>query len=239
MAELAEDTSPEEEPVAVTIAKPGEDEERMLLDPEQRREYLGKLAEFEIRLSELTEMQANFVLALLKDPTDLTKAARVAGFSHPNIQSQKLINKPGIQAAIALGEQLRQDRTLITTDRTLHEFAIVAFSDIVNFTVDDEGHLGVVEGVPQYATRAVQSIDFDRESCTERDRDGEPVTHTRVKTKIRLWSKTDALRMIALYQKLLNPNAAPTGAIIDNSKHVHLHQHQHNTWDWGGEKLTF
>jgi phage terminase small subunit len=212
---------------------PDEDSERMLLTPEQRKVYLGKLAEFEILLGSLTEMQANFALAVLRDPTNLTEAARVAGFRHPNIDHQRLIKKPKIAAVLALGEQLRQDRTLITTDRTLHEFAIVAFSDITDFSVDHKGNVKVRDGVPEYHTRAISSVDFDTETWT----DDEGTVHQRTKTKIRLWSKTDALRMIALYQKLLNADAGSNTTMIDNSKHVHVHQH--NTWQWGNDKITF
>jgi phage terminase small subunit len=218
------------------LAEPDEETRtQLILTADQRKEYLGKLADFEMKLSELPPMQAAFVLAVLRDPTNYTKAARVAGYKGPPaIAANKCLHKPAVAACIALGEQLREDRTMITNDRVLHEFAIIAFSDIVHFTVDPHtGHVTVKDGVPAYATRAISSIEFDTTSWTE---DGE--THTRVKTKIKLWSKNDALKMLAMYQHLLSgENGA--NLVIDNSRHVHMHQHQHNTWAFGDQMITF
>jgi hypothetical protein len=205
------------------------------LSPEQRKQFLGKLAEFELQLSALTEMQANFVLAVMRDPTNFEKAARTAGFKNAAVAAHRLKGKPAVAAAIALGEQLREDRTFLTTDRTLHEFAIIAFSDITDFTIDPaNGKVTVREGVPEYATRAISKLKFDSESWT--DKDGE--VHWRVKTEIGLWNKNDALKMLAMYQKLLSGEAGAS-IVNDNSKHVHLHQHQHNTWQVGDKMVTF
>ena len=206
---------------------------RLVLTAEQRKAYLGRLADFELKLAALPDMQAAFVLAVLSDPTNYTEAARVAGYRFPNITSQKLLNKPRIAACLAAGETLREDRTMLTSERTLHELAILAFSDITDFTVDSKGKVHVKDGVPAYATRAISSIEYDMTSWV--DKDG--LEHFDVKTKIRLWSKNDALKMIAIYQKLLS-DAAPAVA-VDQSQHVHIHQHQHNTWQFGDDKLTF
>lgn len=204
------------------------------LSPEQRKLYLGKLAEFEIQLSELTEMQANFVLAVLRDPTNFEKAARTAGFKNAAVAAHRLKNKPAVAACIALGENIREDRTMLTSDRTLHEFAIIAFSDITDFRVDAEtGKIHVREGIPSYATRAISSVKWKHKTWTE---EGERFTQT--ETELRLWNKNDALKMLAMYQKLLSGEGG--GNIVnDNSKHVHIHQHQHNTWQVGEQRLTF
>jgi hypothetical protein len=206
---------------------------QLILSPEQRQQYLGKLAEFQLRLEELPEMQANFVLAVLKDPSNFEAAARVAGYKHAGVLANRLKQKPQIAAAIALGEQLREDRTFLTSDRTLHEFAIIAFSDITDFTVGPGGRVTVREGVPEYMTRAISSVKWDVTTWTEDDE-----THTRVKTEIKLWNKNDALKMLAMYQKLLSGENG-INIVNDNSKHVHVHQHQHNTWQVGDQRLTF
>lgn len=207
----------------------------IILSPEERKQFLGKLAEFEIQLSALTEMQGNFVLAVLRDPTNFEKAARTAGFKNPAVAAHRLRHKPAVAAAIALGETIREDRTLLTSDRTLHEFAIIAFSDITDFRIDPStGKVTVREGVPEYATRAISKIKFDSESWT--DKDGE--VHWRVKTELGMWNKNDALKMIAMYQKLLSGEGG-ANIILDNSRHVHMHQHQHNTWQVGDNKMTF
>jgi hypothetical protein len=133
-----------------------------------------------------------------------------------------------------MGENLREDRTFITSDRTLHEFAIIAFSDITDFTVDKyTGHIEVREGVPAYARRAISSVKWKHKTWTE---DGE--LHTQTETELKLWNKNDALKMLAMYQKLLSGENGGN-LMVDNSKHVHLHQHQHNTWQIGENKVTF
>jgi phage terminase small subunit len=203
--------------------------------PAQRKAYLGKLAEFEQRMEQLRPKQRAFVMAILEDPTNYTKAARSAGYKFPNVECVKLIRNPTIAAMIAMGEQLREDRTMVTTDRTLHEFAILAFSDITDFRVNAvTGEIEVKEGVPTYATRAISSIDFDMERWL--DEDGK--LHARVKTRIRLWPKADALKALAVYQKLLSGENG-VHLSVDKSRHVHVHQHDHNTWQYGDRKLTF
>jgi phage terminase small subunit len=207
---------------------------QLVLSPEQRKEFLGKLAEFEIQLSALPEMQANYVLAMLRDPTNYEAAARTAGYKHASVAAAKLNKKPAVAACIALGENLREDRTMLTSDRTLHEFAIIAFSDITDFRVDKyTGEITVREGVPQYATRAISKVKWKHKTWTE---DGE--LHTQSEIELGLWNKNDALKMLAMYQKLLSGEAG-ANIVNDNSKHVHLHQHQHNTWQVGDQKVTF
>lgn len=210
------------------------DDAPIILSPEQRKLFLGKLAEFEIQLSALPEMQANFVLAVMRDPTNFEAAARAAGYKHAGVQATRLRHKPAVAACIALGENIREDRTMLTSDRTLHEFAIIAFSDITDFSVDKyDGTVSVREGVPSYATRAISSVKWKHKTWTE---DGE--LHTQTETEIKLWNKNDALKMLAMYQKLLSGEGG-SNLLIDQSKHVHVHQHQHNTWQIGDKRVTF
>jgi hypothetical protein len=132
-----------------------------------------------------------------------------------------------------LGEQIREDRTYITKDRTLHEYSIIAFSDITNYRIQ-RGELTVKPGVPEYYTRAVQAVDIEETVWI----DDQGLERTTVKTKVRLWNKTEALKMLAMYQALLAGKGGDPG-ITDKSQHVHLHQHMHNTWQVGDKKLTF
>lgn len=211
----------------------------IILTPEARREYLGRLQDFAIRLEELPEMQGAFVLAMLKDPTNFTAAAKVAGYKFPNVESQRLLNNPKVAAAIAAGEQLREDRTYLTSDRTLHEFAIIAFSDITNYVIVD-GNLQCKEGVPAWATRAVSTVEVEETSWMEDD-----VLHKRVKTKIKLWSKTDALKMLAMYQRLLSgPDGSNLGSggntiINNNGGVVNHHEYKKNKWVVGNVTMEF
>lgn len=211
----------------------------VMLRPEDRRRLLGRLAEFELKLLDLNPSQQNFVMAYIMDPTDGAAAARKAGYSErrASATASELLNKPHVAACIALGEQLREDRTMITSDRTLHEIAIIAFSDITDFTVEGAGKVSTRPGVPSYATRAIKSIEW---STTEReDEKGNPVIT--YKTKIALWPKDVALRMLAVYQKLLSGDGPVINATVnnDNRGQTHHHEHQHQTWQIGDLTLNF
>lgn len=231
MTDGSEETGDEAPDVA---AAPEERDDHLIaMGSEERKAFLGKLVDFEMKLASLTDMQANFVLAVMRDPTSYTQAAKVAGFAHPNVACARLATKPKVADAIAAGMLLREDRTYVSGDRTLHELAILAFSDITNFVVDPDGGVSVREGVPEYATRAISSVEYERTTGGK-----EGAEWTKVRTKIRLWSKNDALRMLAIHQHLLAATT-PGGVAVDNSKHVHLHQHQHNTWEIGGVRVTF
>lgn len=208
----------------------------LLLTDEQRKALLGKLAEFELAVTSLAPKKQAFVLAYLADPTNATGACRKAGYSGSSIsvRASKLLNEPPIAAAIALGQNLREDRTFITSDRTLHELAVIAYSNIQDFEVSAGGAIRVRDGVPEYAARAISSAEYTVTVTESEDR-----TTTTYKTKIRLWSKPEALRMLAMYQKLLSGEGGSNIILNDNRGQVHTHNYQKNTWQWGGRSINF
>lgn len=210
--------------------------EQLILTDEQRKALLGKLAEFELTLLSLAPKQQAFVLAYLADPTNGTAAARRAGYaeSGAHVRANQLLNMPKIVAVIAAGQQLREDRTFITSDRILHELALIAFSNINDFYVSSGGKITTMEGVPEYAARAISSAEF---TVTEVEEDGKQTIS--YKTKIKLWSKTDALRMLAMYQKLLSGEGGTNLIINDNRGQVHAHNYQQNVWQWGSRSVKF
>jgi len=210
--------------------------EQLLLTDEERKALLGKLAEFELALLNLAPKQQAFVLAYLSDPTNGSAAARRAGYADgsAHVRASQLLNSPKVVAVIAAGQQLREDRTFITSDRILHELAVIAFSNIGDFHVSSGGKVAVRDGVPEYAMRAISSAEF---TVTEVEEDGrQTITY---KTKIRLWSKPEALRMLAMYQKLLSGEGGANLIINDNRGQVHSHHYQQNTWQWGDRSVKF
>jgi phage terminase small subunit len=211
----------------------------VMLRPEDRKKLLGRLAEFELKLLDLNPLQQNFVMAFVMDPTDASAAARKAGYSEKRCAATAcdLLAKPHVAACIALGEQLREDRTMITSDRTLHEIAIIAFSDITDFSIGPGGRIDTKPGVPSYATRAIKSVEWT--SIEREDEEGKPVIT--YKTKIALWPKDVALRMLAVYQKLLSGDGTVVNATVnnDNRGQTHHHEHQHQTWQIGDLTLNF
>lgn len=222
-------TEPDDEPATANSAP-------LLLTDVQRKALLGKLAEFEVLLLNLAPRQQSFALAYLSDPTNASAAARKAGYiGNVALRASKLLNQEKMAAVIAAGQQLREDRTYITSERTLHELAIIAFSDISNFSVGPGGKVSVVDGVPEYAMRAVSSAEY---TVTEIDTE-DKVVRT-YKTRIKLWSKTEALRMLAMYQKLLSgENGINLVLNQDNRGQTHTHNYQHNEWQWGDRKVKF
>lgn len=213
-----------------------ENAQPLLLSPEARKELLGKLAEFELALLSLVPRQQAFVLAYLADPTNAAAAIRKAGYNeqNPSTRAHKLMGQPKIAATIALGQSLREDRTFITSDRTLHELAIIAFSNIGDFEVGPGGEVRTKPGVPEYALRAVSQAEYTVVTTEQDER-----TTTVYKTKIKLWSKPDALRMLAMYQSLLSGQAGINLTLNDNRGQVHTHNYQHNEWQWGNRSVKF
>jgi phage terminase small subunit len=210
-----------------------QDDAQLILTPEQRKAILGRLAEFEVQLMGLAPAKQAFVLAYMADPTDATAAARKAGYSErrAHVTASELLKQPKVAALIALGQQVREDRTYITSDRTLNEIAIIAFSDIADYEIRG-GEVKPRKGIPDYVTRAISSLEVT-ETTTDTT-DGRSITT--YKTKIRLWPKDAALRMLAVYQKLLANPAEGSVTIHDNRQ---IHNHQHNTWQFGDQKITF
>lgn len=200
------------------------------ITPEMRRELFNRFLEFETLLSTCTVQQQTFVLAYIQDPTDATKAGRLAGYAESGVKPHvsRLLRNDKIAHLIALGNNLREDRTFITADRTIQELAIIGFSDITDYEVHpDTGRLRVVEGAPRHATRAVASAEF--KTVVEDIGDGK--ARTTFTTKIKLWNKVDTLRMLALYQKLMRPDSHVT---INNTNEAG----SKTTWVFGDKEIT-
>lgn len=214
------------------VYTPGDESVQLIITPEKRREILGKLAEFEMRLANLTFLQQNFVLAILQDPTNLARAVRKAGYSALSdnavrVKGSQLMSDPKIAAAIAIGQGLREDRTMVTSERTINELAIIAFSDITHYQVRPGINiLEVKEGVPEYVIRAVSQAEFKTVVVDKPNGD----VQTTYNVKIKMWNKTDALRLLALYQKLVSGEG---GTVINNN----TQNVQQNTWNFGGKEI--
>lgn len=224
-------------PAPESVAATEQRTSAVILTSEQRRALLGKIAEFELAIVALPPREQGFVLAIIMDPGNASAAARKAGCPEKTagIQASKMLSMPRVAHAISIGNQLREDRTMVTSDRTLHELAIVAYSSIDDYQMID-GRLTVREGIPEHNIRAVQSVEYHETEHYLTKPDGEKVhTHTTRRTRIRLWSKPDTLRMLALYQNLIR------GANIVNNVFTNNDNRQivMNTWKFGDKTLQF
>jgi len=161
----------------------------------------------------LTARQRRFVDEYLVD-VNATQAAIRAGYSArtANVSGCENLTKPNIAAAIITAMQARAQRTQITADRVLEELAVIAFSDIRDFTVDDSGALELTEGAPDDAWKAVSSVKH------RISRAGGVTTR---EIEIRLWSKPDAIRlamqhlgMLVQRTEVTGANGGPLGAMV-------------------------
>lgn len=219
----------EDETPPIDLADP--ERKFLKVTPEQRRAILGRLAEWEVMLSGLTTLQQNHIFAYLQDPTSRWKAALKAGYDGEAAAKRAAVDNfksDRFMACLATGQLLREDRNMVTGDRTINELAIIAYSDISAYRVaPGTNDLEVKDGYSPDAMRAVSSCEF---TSTVREDEKGNVTTT-YKTKIKLWSKTDALRMLALHQQLMGRGSEESNG--------DTHLHQHNTWIIGGQKVQF
>lgn len=84
----------------------------------------------------LTDKQQRFIEEYCID-FNATQAAMRAGYSakHTNRIAWQLLEKPGIAEAIQKRLQQLNERTAITAERTLREYARIAYSDMRSFVV--------------------------------------------------------------------------------------------------------
>jgi len=177
----------------------------------------------------LNNTEALFVGFYVANPTNAAKAAVAAGYKPTNRYSisSELIKKPSVAAAIAHEMNKLQERTRITADRVLHELAIIGFSNINDFVVDEEGNLTLRPGVPEYMLRAVQSV--KRKITKKREKEG---WVTYIELEIKLWGKMEALHLAGKHLGLLNDKVN-----VNVSGNV-THQHE-QVWEFGGRKIVF
>ena len=143
----------------------------------------------------LNDKQERFCQEYLVD-LNATQAAIRAGYSPRSARSQAadLLTKPNIEDRIAQLMAERQERTQVTQDQVIRELALLAFSDVRHYKMDDSGRLDLAEGAPASATRAISSV--KHKSYTRDD----VTTH---EAEYRLWGKPDALKTLANHLGML------------------------------------
>lgn len=139
----------------------------------------------------ISEKQQRFAREYLVD-LNATQAAIRAGYSPKTAgcQSHELLKKPEIQEIIAAGAKKAEQRTEITLDRVLNEYARIAFAGMSKFVSIDS------DGTPR----------VDLSKCTPEDLDllSEVQTETQqgedkpvLKVKIKPLDKLNALEKLA------------------------------------------
>ncbi|HAM41630.1 MAG TPA: terminase small subunit [Candidatus Omnitrophica bacterium] len=140
----------------------------------------------------LKPQQERFCQEYLID-LNATAAYKRAGYEPKNdnvaaAAASRLLGTVKIQARVAELQHARSQRVHITQDQVLQELAVLAFSDVGDYEINDLGNVECSEGAKVWVTRALSSV----KRTVRRDEDRvEYVT-----TEFRLWDKPAALRML-------------------------------------------
>jgi phage terminase small subunit len=138
--------------------------------------------------AKITRFVAEYLIDL-----NATQAAVRAGYSERTAYAQgsRLLKDAEVSAAVAAGMQARAERTAITQDRVLEELAVVGFSSVWDYQIDEDGNVTLDAAARPESIRAVASIKRKRRTIP-RD-DGDDIVE--VETEIRLWDKPGVLRL--------------------------------------------
>jgi phage terminase small subunit len=151
----------------------------------------------------LRPKQQIFVREYLID-LNATAAAIRAGYSPATAQEQgsRLLSNVMVRRAIHEGMKRRIARTEVTADKVVRELAIIAFSDIGHYDVDDKGRLRVRKFADRGARRAVRMYHAHSRRRT-RGKGDQQVTETEDVFEVRLWDKVAALGLLCRHLGML------------------------------------
>ncbi len=158
----------------------------------------------------LNPKQRQFVREYVVDLNPQQAAIR-AGYSAEwaDKYSYALLGKTRIKEAIREEEEVLATRTRIRQDDVMRELALVAFSDIDNYTTGKKGRLTLRPDADPGAKRAVSSMER-----TTVSRGQGKAKREEVKVKIALWNKPNALKMLGEHLGLLKPADLPALEIL-------------------------
>jgi len=154
-----------------------------------------------------TEKQKRFIAEYLID-LNATQAAMRAGYSArtANEQGCQLLAKLSIKEALKSAMHQRQERTEITQDRVLAEYAKLAFLDPRRF-YNDKGGLIPVPDLPAEVAAALSGMEIR----SERGGDGEAPADV---TKIKFADKKAALDSVARHLGMFIDKVEHSGNVI-------------------------
>ena len=169
----------------------------------------------------MTSRQQAFAAEYLVD-LNATKAAIRAGYSAHTAaeQAHVLMKMPDVAAAIESGIEQRLARVNIKQDDVLHTMSLLSHSSINHYVIDDDGQVSLVEGAPEGAMAAVQSI--KRRKTTRTDKDGNVITT--VDVELKLWDKVTPLRLMGRHIGLFPDrieHSGPNGGPVETITEIH------------------
>lgn len=143
----------------------------------------------------LTPFQRRFVEQYLITPNATEAYRRAGGTGVSCTLGPRMLKGQHVTAAVARAQEARSKQTGITQVRVLEETALLAFSDVSHYTVNDDGDLQPTAAAPPGAMRAVSSI--KRRIITSGDR-------TIHELEFKLWNKPEPLRLAGRHVGLFN-----------------------------------
>lgn len=151
------------------------------------------------KVAGLTPKQAKFVEEYLID-LNATQAAIRAGYRAKNADKvgSILLGKTRVTEAIQRAMDKRSHRTGITADRVLQELALIGYSNVMDYRVDETNNLVLAADVSPAAMRAVSSV--KRKTRVIPQRDGPPIIEHEL--EFRLWDKNTALTNLGKHLRL-------------------------------------
>lgn len=142
--------------------------------------------------SVMNAKRRRFVEEYLLD-LNATQAAIRAGYGAKTARQAgaELMEYVEVKEEIREAINARAARTLVNQDRVLDELAVVSFSNVDDYTVDEDGNLALAEDARPDAMRAIASVKRKRRVIPQKD--SEPIVEVEVEYK--LWSKPETLRL--------------------------------------------
>ena len=139
----------------------------------------------------LTARQQRFVEEYLVD-LNATQAAIRAGYSASTARSigSENLSKPAIAEAIAAAQAGRSERTQVTADRVIQEFAKIGFGDLRDL-FDEAGRLKLPSELSEAAAARIAQIEVVTRPVAGGEKGEVEYVH-----KIRTWDKVAALTQI-------------------------------------------
>lgn len=173
---------------------------------------------------EATSIRENRFIAGVVAGKTLTQAAIDAGYAEKNadVQAQQLVKRPRVAQAINAAKERIAKQVRVTVERTLEELAVIGFSDIRHYTVNNEpiaDWLGLTSDAPYNAMRAIKKIKRKPITLEVTNADGTIMQVTSHEFEIEFWSKDTAIKHLGEYLKLFKEKRAeddPAEEITDD-----------------------
>jgi phage terminase small subunit len=154
----------------------------------------------------LTPFQRRFVEQYLITPNATEAYRRAGGTGVSCTLGPRMLKGQHVSAAVARAQEARSKQTGITQVRVLEETALLAFSDVSHYTVNDDGDLQPTAAAPPGAMRAVSAI--KRRIVTYGE--GEMARTVR-EIEFKLWNKPEPLRLAGRHVGLFSERMEHTG----------------------------